>query len=443
MRSGSRGGRCRELSTAHRTTGRCFRPTRCRRHTGVRTGRAHGDWPPRRCRLTVDTRASAPSGDALRLRVHGHGRTGKLPGDAGDSDRVGAAAHHRLRERRDPRLRAHGHPPGRDRRSCRARCEPPAHRRAAVCRGARVGRRGGGDRRVSRLGRAAAPRGRVSRHRRRAHAVLDGFPSDSSSTWSVVAFTLLAAGIVGVVPALKATNTQVQTRLQTLAPGSGSRMQMGRLWTLLIVAQVAMTVALLPAAMFFTWDGLRLRTGDAGFASPKFLSASLAMDRRWRRAPPQMMTRFKARLAAAQRELDQRLRAEPQVVDVTFSLTNAGDELAMALEAEGQPPPADPVALQHPGRQPCRPPRALQPRRDRFLRRVRRAGSSRPRFLACRPRHRSRHHQSHARPDRRSARRIRWAAASSTSAEAERLMQTTTISSGRRASRGDSARALV
>ena len=63
----------------------------------------------------------------------------------------------------------------------------------------------------------------------------------------------------------------VHTGLQSLSPGSGSRMQMGRLWTLLIVAQVALTVALMPAAMFYAWDGLRLRTGDAGFASREFI----------------------------------------------------------------------------------------------------------------------------------------------------------------------------
>ena len=95
----------------------------------------------------------------------------------------------------------------------------------------------------------------------------------------VVVLTLFAAAIIGVLPALKATGRSVLTGLQTLSPGSGSRMQMGRLWTLMIVAQVALTVAVLPAAMFHAWDGLRLRTGDAGFASREFLSASLAVDR--------------------------------------------------------------------------------------------------------------------------------------------------------------------
>jgi putative ABC transport system permease protein len=159
----------------------------------------------------------------------------------------------------------------------------------------------------------------------------------------VIALTLLAAGIVGVLPALKATHRNVHTRLQALTAGSGSRMQMGRAWTLLIVAQVAMTVALLPAAMFFTWDGLRLRTGHAGFASQTFVSVSLAMDRTLE-SPVRVDDRlFKFRFAVVHRELDRRLRTEPQVVDTTFSLVDAGQEFAMALEAEGQPLPANPV----------------------------------------------------------------------------------------------------
>ncbi|MGH9201012.1 MAG: ABC transporter permease, partial [Vicinamibacterales bacterium] len=169
------------------------------------------------------------------------------------------------------------------------------------------------------------------------------FRLSAESAWFVIAFTLLAAGIVGVLPALKATNTHVLTRLQALAPGGGARMQMGRLWTLLIVAQVTMTVALLPSAMFFTWDGLRIRTGHAAFATAEFVSASLVMEPPLE--PPTTATedRFKARVAVTHRELDRRLREDSRVVDVTFSLTNPGEEWAMALEAEGQPVPDEPV----------------------------------------------------------------------------------------------------
>jgi ABC-type antimicrobial peptide transport system permease subunit len=49
----------------------------------------------------------------------------------------------------------------------------------------------------------------------------------TSTVIYVVGLTLLEAAVVGVAPALKATGRQVHTRLQTLSPGSGSRMQMG------------------------------------------------------------------------------------------------------------------------------------------------------------------------------------------------------------------------
>jgi hypothetical protein len=157
----------------------------------------------------------------------------------------------------------------------------------------------------------------------------------------VVVLTLLAAAIIGVIPALKATGRSVLTGLQTLSPGSGSRMLMGRLWTLMIVAQVALTVAVLPAAMYNAWDGLRLRTGDAGFASREFLSTSLAVDRSSVSPAAGDERAFSARFARAHEELDRRLRAEPAVTDVTFSLVGAGQELAMALEVEGERPPGD------------------------------------------------------------------------------------------------------
>ncbi|HWI17511.1 MAG TPA: ABC transporter permease, partial [Vicinamibacterales bacterium] len=159
----------------------------------------------------------------------------------------------------------------------------------------------------------------------------------------VVALTLLASAIVGVLPALKATGAHVQAGLQTLSPGSGSRMQMGRLWTLLVVAQVALTVTLLPAAIFYTWEGLRLRTGDSGFASREFAYATLAMDRSTETPTPEGDAAFSAGYTATHREFERRLREVPSITDVTYSLAGAGQELAMAAAGEGEPLPADPI----------------------------------------------------------------------------------------------------
>lgn len=167
------------------------------------------------------------------------------------------------------------------------------------------------------------------------------FELPSEAVIYTAALTLLAAAIVGVLPAIKATSADVRTRLQTLSSGGGSNMQMGPLWTLLIVSQVGLTVALLPSAIFYTWDGLRLRTGDAGFASREFLSATLAMDRSLEPPTPDAAAAFAARYGAAAAALEARLRESSAIRDVTFSVTSPGQELAMVLAAESLGPPLD------------------------------------------------------------------------------------------------------
>ncbi|KPJ97956.1 MAG: hypothetical protein AMS20_16620, partial [Gemmatimonas sp. SG8_28] len=72
----------------------------------------------------------------------------------------------------------------------------------------------------------------------------------------VVALAILAAVIVGVLPALKATERGVQANLQQLS-SRGSGMQLGRTWTALIVAQVAVVVAVLPFAAWVAGESLR------------------------------------------------------------------------------------------------------------------------------------------------------------------------------------------
>ena len=160
----------------------------------------------------------------------------------------------------------------------------------------------------------------------------------------VVALMFLAAAIVGLVPALKATGGRVQARLQGLSAGSGSRMQMGRVWTLLIVAQVAVAVTILPATVYHSWKSLRFRTGDPGFAAREFLTTDLLMERPRTLVPTAAdEAAFRARYGIRQAELERLIETESPVAGVTFSLTNPGEELAAVVEAEGVAPPADPV----------------------------------------------------------------------------------------------------
>jgi putative ABC transport system permease protein len=154
----------------------------------------------------------------------------------------------------------------------------------------------------------------------------------------VAGLTLLASAIVGVLPALKATGMRVQGGLQGVSAGSGARMQMGRLWTALIIVQVAVAVGLLPPTVVQAWNALRFRTGDPGFARGEFLTAGLAMDRADAASAPGAPT-FAERYGARQAELERRLEAEGPVSAVTFALTLPGEELAAVLEVEGMAAP--------------------------------------------------------------------------------------------------------
>jgi putative ABC transport system permease protein len=111
-------------------------------------------------------------------------------------------------------------------------------------------------------------------------------------------------------------------------------MQMGRLWTALIVAQVAVTVALLPMATYFAWSSLKIQSGG-GYATAEFLSASLSLDRTGASPAGAGDKAFAARYAGALAEIERRLKDDSRVRDVTFSLTSPGRELGAVIEAEG------------------------------------------------------------------------------------------------------------
>jgi putative ABC transport system permease protein len=134
----------------------------------------------------------------------------------------------------------------------------------------------------------------------------------------VLGLALLGAVIVGVVPALQATGRRMQSSLRQLGGGTG--VQLGRTWTVLIVAQVAFAVAVLPAALFMGSGWLRYGFAEPGFAAEEFLTADLQMDRE---SPPSA-------------------EAGPGVFGATFAMQNPGDEPAAWVEVEGVAAPAGP-----------------------------------------------------------------------------------------------------
>ena len=66
-----------------------------------------------------------------------------------------------------------------------------------------------------------------------------------------LALAVAAAVIMGVVPGLKATGRRLSVNLQELNGRTATRL--GSLWTTLIVAQVAVASAILPAAAYISW----------------------------------------------------------------------------------------------------------------------------------------------------------------------------------------------
>ena len=91
-----------------------------------------------------------------------------------------------------------------------------------------------------------------------------------------LALAVLGAVIVGVLPALRATGSQL--RMAMGSPGGGAKAQLGRTWTFLIVAQVAIAVAVLPAAMLNGGEMMRHAVQEPGFPAEEYLAAQFQLD---------------------------------------------------------------------------------------------------------------------------------------------------------------------
>jgi putative ABC transport system permease protein len=135
------------------------------------------------------------------------------------------------------------------------------------------------------------------------------------------ALTLVAAVIAGVMPALKITRgLSARLKLGT-AGGGGARF--GGVWTAIIVAQVAMTVAF-PAIVAFEQSQVRhIQTFPAGFAAEQFVAVKLGMDSPTASVTDSAAARVafdaqQSRFAATVEGLRQRVAEEPGVIGITF-----------------------------------------------------------------------------------------------------------------------------
>jgi predicted permease len=152
----------------------------------------------------------------------------------------------------------------------------------------------------------------------------------------VLGLTLLAAVIVGVLPALQATGKRLQSSLRQLGGGTG--MRLGRTWTVLIVAQVGFAVAALPMAAAMGWSEVRNVGTRPSFAAGDYIAAYMVMDQDIAGDGAETGPRA-ARFAAHRAEIERRLQAEPAVSAVTFSSGIPGAEPTAQVEIDGVPAP--------------------------------------------------------------------------------------------------------
>ena len=154
----------------------------------------------------------------------------------------------------------------------------------------------------------------------------------SLTSGPVITYTLvlvLFGGlIVGVVPALQATSRRAQVSLQQ-ATASLATWRFSRAYSLLMVAQVALAVAILPAAITTSWFYFRYSGAGPGFAAGEYLVADVSVDAD---LPP-------AARIARQQELMRRLEAETALSDVFVMNATPGHEAKRRVDVDGADAP--------------------------------------------------------------------------------------------------------
>ena len=131
--------------------------------------------------------------------------------------------------------------------------------------------------------------------------------------------TVLGAAVAGVLPALRVTRG-VAARLRQAGAGGGG-LKFSGVWTVVIVAQVAVTVTFPICALLIWRAGAPMQAYDVGFDEGRFLATQLVLDGAGRDgvpldpSPAARLDRFQNTID----ELERRLSAEPAVAGVTFA----------------------------------------------------------------------------------------------------------------------------
>ena len=147
--------------------------------------------------------------------------------------------------------------------------------------------------------------------------------------------TLFAAAVSGVLPALHATGRRVQETLKQASGTDGLRL--GRVWTVLIVAQVAIAMVGLPATVKISWGGIESSLTKANFREESFLAAIVSTDPDAPIGMPQATYARESvsRFEKSKTDLVTGLEAEPAVDDVTVADSIPGSEPWARIAIDG------------------------------------------------------------------------------------------------------------
>jgi len=127
-----------------------------------------------------------------------------------------------------------------------------------------------------------------------------------------VVLALVGAVVIGVVPALKATGQNVQPRLGRLAAGGGGELHFGGMWTVVIILQVALSVAFLPLAV--SQAGVAFQDPDESeFPAGEYLTAQLGRDPAAPPRTPEEQAEFLESSRRLFQEVRDRVAADPGV----------------------------------------------------------------------------------------------------------------------------------
>jgi predicted permease len=153
---------------------------------------------------------------------------------------------------------------------------------------------------------------------------------------------LVAAALIGLLPALKATGVSVQRGLQGIT-STGGTMAFGGIWSFIVGAQVACTLLFVPAAVGIFTNSLYDQSIWAKFPAERYLTFRLSMDNEALAGEHGVPDdrQIAGRRALAYDEFAGRLREEPGVTHVTHGdrlPTMSPEWVAVELEQDGASP---------------------------------------------------------------------------------------------------------